>query len=73
MRVYVIQEKDLKEQKQTIYGIYAKKEIAKKIVDVLNSSDEDIEDPTIIYTIESFDVIQDKEDFDIIQSKEGLI
>ena len=57
MKVYVILQKNLKEGFTNIYGIYSKKENAKRIVDRLNSQNAyDPDDMEYDYVLESYEV-----------------
>jgi len=57
MKVYVILQKNLKEGFTSIYGIYSKKENAKRIVDRLNSQNAyDPDDMEYDYVLESHEV-----------------
>ena len=57
MKVYVILQKNLKEGFTNIYGIYSKKENAKRIVDRLNSQNAyDPDDMEYDYVLESHEV-----------------
>ena len=57
MKVYIILQKNLKESSTNIYGVYSKKENAKRIVDRLNS--QNAYDPDYMeydYVLESHEV-----------------
>lgn len=63
MKVYIIFQKNLKESSTNIYGIYSKKENAKRIVDRLNS--QNAYDPDYMdynYILESYEVNTEKEE-----------
>ncbi len=55
-KVYVILEKDLNSGSSNIYGIYKKKEKAKRLVDQLNSKHTE-DDDEIDYVINSYDLL----------------
>lgn len=55
-KVYVILEKDLNSGSSNIYGIYEKKEKAKRLVDQLNSKHTE-DDDEIDYVINSYDLL----------------
>ena len=63
MKVYVILQKNLKEGFTNVYGVYSKKENAKRIVDRLNS--QNAYDPYHMdynYILESYEVNTEKEE-----------
>ena len=63
MKVYVILQKNLKENSTNIYGVYSKKENAKRIVDRLNSQNAyDPDDMDYNYILESYEVNTEKEE-----------
>lgn len=63
MKVYVILQKNLKESSTNIYGVYSKKENAKRIVDRLNSQNAyDPDDMDYNYILESYEVNTEKEE-----------
>ena len=63
MKVYIIFQKNLKESSTNIYGIYSKKENAKRIVDRLNSQNAyDPDDMDYNYILESYEVDTEKEE-----------
>lgn len=63
MKVYIILQKNLKESSTNIYGVYSKKENAKRIVDRLNSQNAyDPDDMDYNYILESYEVNTEKEE-----------
>lgn len=63
MKVYIIFQKNLKESSTNIYGVYSKKENAKRIVDRLNSQNAyDPDDMDYNYILESYEVNTEKEE-----------
>ena len=63
MKVYIILQKNLKESSTNIYGVYSKKENAKRIVDRLNSQNAyDPGDMDYNYILESYEVNTEKEE-----------
>ena len=63
MKVYVILQKNLKEGFTNVYGVYSKKENAKRIVDRLNS--QNAYDPDYMeydYVLESYEVNTESEE-----------
>lgn len=63
MKVYIILQKNLKESSTNIYGVYSKKENAKRIVDRLNSQNAyDPDDMDCNYILESYEVNTEKEE-----------
>ena len=63
MKVYIILLKNLKESSTNIYGVYSKKENAKRIVDRLNSQNAyDPDDMDCNYILESYEVNTEKEE-----------
>ena len=63
MKVYIIFQKNLKESSTNIYGIYSKKENAKRIVDRLNSQNAyDPDDMDYNYILESYEVDTENEE-----------
>ena len=63
MKVYIIFQKNLKESPTNIYGVYSKKENAKRIVDRLNSQNAyDPDDMDYNYILESYEVNTEKEE-----------
>ena len=63
MKVYVILQKNLKENSTNIYGVYSKKENAKRIVDRLNSQNAyDPDDMDYNYILESYEANTEKEE-----------
>ena len=63
MKVYIILQKNLKESSTNIYGVYSKKENAKRIVDRLNSQNAyDPDDMDYNYILESYEVSTEKEE-----------
>ena len=63
MKVYIIFQKNLKESSTNIYGIYSKKENAKRVVDRLNSQNAyDPYDMDYNYILESYEVNTEKEE-----------
>lgn len=63
MKVYVILQKNLKEGFTNVYGVYSKKENAKRIVDRLNSQNAyDPDDMDYNYILESYEVNTEKEE-----------
>ena len=61
MKVYIILQKNLKESSTNIYGVYSKKENAKRIVDRLNSQNAyDPDDMDYNYILESYEVNTEK-------------
>lgn len=63
MKVYIILQKNLKENSTNIYGVYSKKENAKRIVDRLNSQNAyDPDDMDYNYILESYEVNTEKEE-----------
>ena len=63
MKVYIIFQKNLKESSINIYGVYSKKENAKRIVDRLNSQNAyDPDDMDYNYILESYEVNTEKEE-----------
>ena len=63
MKVYIILQKNLKESSTNIYGVYLKKENAKRIVDRLNSQNAyDPDDMDYNYILESYEVNTEKEE-----------
>ena len=63
MKVYIILQKNLKESFTNIYGVYSKKENAKRIVDRLNSQNAyDPDDMDYNYILESYEVNTEKEE-----------
>lgn len=63
MKVYIILQKNLKESSINIYGVYSKKENAKRIVDRLNSQNAyDPDDMDYNYILESYEVNTEKEE-----------
>ena len=63
MKVYIILQKNLKESLTNIYGVYSKKENAKRIVDRLNSQNAyDPDDMDYNYILESYEVNTEKEE-----------
>ena len=63
MKVYIILQKNLKESSTNIYGVYSKKENAKRIVDRLNSQNAyDPDDMDYNYMLESYEVNTEKEE-----------
>ena len=62
MKVYIILQKNLKESSTNIYGVYSKKENAKRMVDRLNSQNAyDPDDMAYNYILESYEVNTEKE------------
>ena len=62
-KVYIILQKDLKENRTSIYDVYSDKKLAKRIVDKLNQQDAyDVEDREVDYVLESHDVNNGKEE-----------
>lgn len=63
MKIYIILQKNLKESSTNIYGVYSKKENAKRIVDRLNSQNAyDPDDMDYNYILESYEVNTEKEE-----------
>lgn len=63
MKVYIILQKNLKESSTNIYGVYSKKENAKRIVDRLNSQNAyDPDDMDYNYILESYEINTEKEE-----------
>ena len=63
MKIYIILQKNLKENSTNIYGVYSKKENAKRIVDRLNSQNAyDPDDMDYNYILESYEVNTEKEE-----------
>lgn len=63
MKVYIILQKNLKENSTNIYGVYSKKENAKRIVDRLNSQNAyDLDDMDYNYILESYEVNTEKKE-----------
>lgn len=63
MKVYIIFQKNLKESSTNIYGVYSKKENAKRIIDRLNSQNAyDPDDMDYNYILESYEVNTEKEE-----------
>ena len=63
MKVYIILQKNLKESSTNIYGVYSKKENAKRIVNRLNSQNAyDPGDMDYNYILESYEVNTEKEE-----------
>ena len=63
MKVYIIFQKNLKESSTNIYGVYSKKENAKRIVDRLNSQNAyDPDDMDYNYILESYEVNTESEE-----------
>ena len=63
MKVYINLQKNLKESSTNIYGVYSKKENAKRIVDRLNSQNAyDPDDMDYNYILESYEVNTEKEE-----------
>ena len=63
MKVYIILQKNLKGSSTNIYGVYSKKENAKRIVDRLNSQNAyDPDDMDYNYILESYEVNTEKEE-----------
>ena len=63
MKVYIIFQKNLKESSINIYGVYSKKENAKRVVDRLNSQNAyDPDDMDYNYILESYEVNTEKEE-----------
>lgn len=63
MKVYIILQKNLKENSTNIYWVYSKKENAKRIVDRLNSQNAyDPDDMDYNYILESYEVNTEKEE-----------
>ena len=63
MKVYIILQKNLKEGFTNVYGVYSKKENAKRIVDRLNS--QNAYDPDYMeydYVLESYEVNTESEE-----------
>lgn len=62
-KVYIILQKDLKENRTSIYDVYSDKNFAKRIVDKLNQQDAyDVEDQEVDYVLESHDVNKDRKE-----------
>ena len=62
-KVYIILQKDLKENRTSIYDVYSDKKFAKRIVDKLNKQNAyDVEDQEVDYILESHDVNNGKEE-----------
>lgn len=62
-KVYIILQKDLKENRTSIYDVYSDKKLAKRIVDKLNKQNAyDVEDQEVDYILESHDVNNGKEE-----------
>ena len=64
MKVYIILQKNLKESSTNIYGVYSKKENAKRIVDRLNSQNayDPDDDTEYDYVLESHEVVSGNEE-----------
>jgi hypothetical protein len=62
-KVYIILQKDLKENRTSIYDVYSDKKLAKRIVDKLNKQNAyDVEDQEVDYILESHYVNNGKEE-----------